>query len=69
MSDSVVDLLKSALAALSQNATFPADIELAKSRISDALSQLTPSAVDAAAAPFTKDEMRIYHNHIAGGSA
>lgn len=46
MSETVANLIKSAIAALSQNATLPADVAFAKNRLGEALSQLTPRAPD-----------------------
>ena len=46
MSKEVANLINSALAALTQNATFPPDVEFAKNRLREALSLLTPLALD-----------------------
>lgn len=48
MSEEIANLINSALAALTQNATFPADVEFAKNRLREAQSLLTKHALDAA---------------------
>ena len=46
MSEEIANLIKSAIAALSQNATFPPDVEFAKNRLREAQSLLTQHALD-----------------------
>ncbi len=55
-------LVKSALAALSQNATFPADVDFAKARLREALAAQQPVALDGACAhPRTRE---IEYNYL-----
>lgn len=50
MNETQAILVKSALAALTQNATFPEDVEFAKARLREALAAQQPFALDGACA-------------------